>query len=69
MSRRYPQLGWEEFNDTSHQDIGADEIGASFRLPPDELRTELGWITSRQLISIGRRAKGYVGRKLRLSAD
>ena len=28
MRQRYPQLDWESFDDTSHQDIGADEIGA-----------------------------------------
>ncbi len=55
MSRRYPQLDWQNFNDTAHHDIGAEEIGASFRLPPDELCQEFGWTTSRQLKSIGRR--------------
>ena len=67
MRRRYPQLEWENFNDASYQDIGADEIGASFQLPTDELRTELGWTPSRQLASIGRRVGGYARRKLRLS--
>jgi len=55
MRRRYPQLDWESFNDSSHQDIGAEEIGASFRLSRDELRHEFGWTTSRQLKAIGRR--------------
>ena len=67
MRRRYPQLEWDRFNDTSYQDIGADEIGASFQLRPDELRAELGWTPSRQLTSIGRRAGGYAWRKLNLS--
>jgi hypothetical protein len=64
MKRRYPQLDWEGFNDTPHQDIGADEIGASFQLRPDELRTELGWTTSRQLTSAGRRIRSYARRRL-----
>lgn len=68
MSRRYPQLGWDRFNDTPYQDIGAEEIGASFQLEPDELRVELGWTPARQLISIGRRAGGYAKRKLQLSS-
>jgi hypothetical protein len=67
MKRRYPQLNWEDFNDTPHQDIGADEIGASFQLRPDELRTELGWTTSRQLISAGRRIRSYARRRLQLA--
>jgi len=67
MRRRFPQLEWDRFNDTSYQDIGADEIGASYQLRPDELRTELGWTPSRQLASIGRRVGGYARRKLRLS--
>jgi len=69
MRRRYPQLDWESFKDTSYQDIGADEIGASFQLHPKELRAELGWTPSRQLKSIGRRVAGYAQRKLRLSDD
>ena len=67
MRRRYPELDWDCFNDTSYQDIGADEIGASFQLQPDELRAELGWTPYRQLKSISRRVAGYAQRKLRLS--
>jgi len=67
MRRRYPQLEWDRFNDTSYQEIGADEIGASFQLRSDELRAELGWTPSRQLTSIGRRVGGYASRKLHLS--
>lgn len=69
MRRRYPQLDWDRFNDTSFQDIGADEIGASFRLPPDQLRTELGWTPFRQLKSIHRRIARYAQRKIGLSDD
>jgi hypothetical protein len=64
MKRRYPQLDWEGFNDTPYQDIGADEIGAAFQLGPDELRTVLGWTASRQLISVGRRIRSSVRRRL-----
>jgi len=67
MRRRYPQLEWDRFNDTSYQDVGANEIGASYQLPPDELRTELGWTPSRQLASIGRRVGGHARKKMRLS--
>jgi hypothetical protein len=67
MRRRYPQLQWDHFNDTSYQDIGADEIGASFQLRSDELKAELGWTLSRQMISMGRRVGGYAWRKLHLS--
>lgn len=65
MRRRYPQLEWDRFNDTSYQDIGAEEIGASFQLRSDELRAELGWTPSRQLTSIGQRVGGYARRKFR----
>jgi hypothetical protein len=65
MRRRYPQLDWENFNDTSHNDIGAEEIGASFRLPPEKLRHEFGWTTARQLKSIGRRLVVAARRRMR----
>ena len=67
MKRLYPQLEWDRFNDTSHQDIGAIEIGASFQQTSDELRAEFGWTPSRQLASIGRRVGGLARRTLRLS--
>lgn len=67
MSRRYPQLEWNRFNDTTHQEIGADEIGASYRLQSDELRLELGWTPFRLLISIARRAGASARRRLRVS--
>lgn len=65
MRRRYPQLDWEKFDDTPHQDIGAEEVGAAFRLPPDELRMEFGWTTSRLLMSIGQRLVKSARRRLR----
>lgn len=65
MSHLYPQLKWEKFDDTSYQHIGAEEIGASFKLGPNELRAELGWTASRQLKSISRRLARFLQRKFR----
>lgn len=63
MSRKYPGLFWERFNDTSHSEIGAAEIGEEFRLNPVELATELGWTARSQLNSFGKRAMAFLHRK------
>jgi hypothetical protein len=66
MSRLYPHLKWKRFDDTSYQDIGAEEIGASFQLRPDELRAELGWTPYQQMKYFCHRTVRFLQRKFQL---
>jgi hypothetical protein len=64
MSQRYPELDWDRFGDRCHHDIGAEELGAEYRLEPDEMRRECGWTAFQQLRSIGHRLAGFLRRKV-----
>lgn len=62
MKRRYPQLEWERFDDTTDEAIGAEEIGAEFMRSPEELRADFGWSAPQQVWTAGRRVGEYLRR-------
>jgi hypothetical protein len=65
MTARYPQLLWENFNDTAHREIGEKELGAEFRRKPRELRSALGWNSHQLLQTLGRRVSDAIIGRLR----
>ncbi len=67
MGRRYPQLDWERFDNSCHEDIGAEELGAELKLNSDELRHEFGWFSSQIFGAVVLRVVSGACRRLGLS--
>jgi len=46
-AKNYPNLLWKNFNDRSHFDIGAKELGLEYKRKPNELKELFGWTPGR----------------------
>jgi hypothetical protein len=64
MKQLYPQLEWERFGDTTHEEIGAEEIGADNMRSPAEMRETFGWSHQRQMRMIAGRIRFALRRRL-----